>query len=293
MILSKFNTKRGIMKHITKIGLVFLTIITVSFFAFSPKSSEAGKIKFKLGSVGIIRSNTKLTTVKINDPLFLGDIIETKTESRAELILNDGTVIKVNENTIFKIEKLTDPNNKESRRSFALTAGSVWLKVKKLFGTTDEFSIKTPTAVAAVRGTEFQMSLESNNDMKVVVKEGVVDCGESDILRDFDSFADWLKENEAAYESWKNKNSGEEFFEQEYKAYKEFKNMQNDDFEAFKRGETPVAKKSEWVKSVGAGEMIIITGDKRVLRKFNDDDLIKGFGTKFDEEKELDNENKN
>lgn len=258
---------------------LFVTLFISSFLFFqSFKSSPdvAGKLKFKIGKVSIIRQNERIENIKINDEIYLGDKVETKNQSRAELELINGSIVKVNQNTLFTVDKLKK-DGKDQRNSFSLSTGSIWLKVKKLFSSTDEFSVKTPTAVCAVRGTEFQMNYSGKDSLQVLVKEGTVDVGEADLLRNFDSFVDWLKENDEAFKKWKEKNNGEEFFEKDYKEFMEFKDQEEDEFQAFLRGEKLQRKPKEWIKSINQGDIIIIRGDRRIIRKYNENDILSDF----------------
>ncbi|MCB0280307.1 MAG: hypothetical protein KDD94_12435, partial [Calditrichaeota bacterium] len=94
----------------------------------------------------------------------------------------------------------------------------------------------------------------------------------NEMLRNFDSFADWLKADREMFERWKKKNSGEEFFNNHIKEFNDFKQNEEDAFEAFKRGETLKKKDNGWLKSIKAGEVLIIDGNQRTIRAKTDSD---------------------
>jgi len=84
-------------------------------------------------------------------PLEAGDKIVTGTKGRAEFSLDGESVVELGPNTEFTIGSL-------ERRSaaFDLGLGSLLAKIKSgLFGDGGELQVRTASAVAAVRGTEF------------------------------------------------------------------------------------------------------------------------------------------
>ena len=261
-----------------RIGLIYKVLIGVSLLTLMSFKSvdlvEVGYIQFREGSISLIRENKKLNQLSSKQKLYVNDLIESKSESRCEIKLNDGSLLKVSENTLFKVKKSMVKDN-DQRSSFSLLLGSLWLKVKKVLSPTEEFSVSTPAAVCAVRGTEFFIEVKADSSVKVVVDEGVVDAGENEMLTNFDNFADWLKADRIMFERWKNKNSGEEFFNNHIKEFNDFKQNEVDAFEAFKRGETIKKKETGWFKSIKAGEVLIVNGNQRVIREKTTDDQFK------------------
>lgn len=262
----------------THLSLVGIFILSISLVSFSKKDEQVvGKLIFRIGKVSLLNNQSESKYISLNDDIYLNNKIETKSEARCEIKLNDGSILKVNENTLLKIDK-SFTKFKEKRTSLQLFFGSIWLKVKKLVTPTDEFSIRTTVGVAAVRGTDFKMSMTKDSTLTILVDEGVVDAGEALMLRDFDTFADFLKGNEAAFEAWKNKNNGEEFYKNELKEFQAFQKKEDEDFQNFVNGTTPIKKaKKEWVKSILAGEKIVISTSGYQKSKMTETDSIKGF----------------
>jgi hypothetical protein len=253
-----------------KISSLIIVIISIYSFSFINETKAVASVRFKAGSVSLIRSEKQVKDFKIGSKLYVNDLIETKNNSRVEIELENGSIIKVTENSLFRIDKskLVD---KDKRNSFSLLFGKIFLKVKKLLSSTDEFSIKTPTAVAAIRGTEFSVHVSKENIVRIKVKEGSVDVGETSVLRNFDDFAEWLKGQEELFELWKNKENGKDFFEEHIKLFEEYKNSQEDAFERFKRGEDiRIDENKSWLETVSFGEEILIDRDKRIKVKTDD-----------------------
>jgi hypothetical protein len=115
----------------------------------------AGQVK--LTRVG--RANTDLLTKGVK--LYAGDLLETLRESKARLTYSDGTVMKIKARTLIEVQPL----------SLKVFKGKTWYKFTKR-GT--EFRIETPTLVAGIRGTEFEVAVSSRKKSSVSVTEGAV-----------------------------------------------------------------------------------------------------------------------
>lgn len=101
-------------------------------------------------------------------PLQEGDLVRTGQGATAEVSLDGTSVIDVNENSDFVVRSLDRGN-----ASFELGIGSFVAKLKKLLQG-QNLSFATPTAVAAVRGTELGISFETDDQPAHV---GVFDEG--------------------------------------------------------------------------------------------------------------------
>ena len=100
-------------------------------------------------------------------PLDEGDQIVASADSSAEVALDGSNLITVRENSEFAIEKAA-----KGDATFFLKIGSLLAKIQKL----GEYRlrVKTPTAVAAVRGTEFGVEVEGESSHVGVFDEGKV-----------------------------------------------------------------------------------------------------------------------
>ncbi|MCD4814394.1 FecR family protein [bacterium] len=83
--------------------------------------------------------------------LYEGDKIETGELARAALLLHDGSMIKLNENSTMQLE-ISVKKSKKNR--IKLLFGHLWAKVKKQ---ESNLEIETPSAVAAIKGTMLEI----------------------------------------------------------------------------------------------------------------------------------------
>ncbi len=107
-------------------------------------------------------------TGDVDMPLVQGDRVVTSADSTAEIALDGGSLIALSPNSDFTLE-----NTRKSASIFSLTLGSLIAKIEKLG--TQSLSIRSPSSVAAVRGTEFGVDVDGGNSHVGVFDEGHVE----------------------------------------------------------------------------------------------------------------------
>jgi len=155
-----------------------------------------GKIKVVQGNVIII--HTDLTSgywAKKGLSIYKGDTIITQKKSRANIRMNDKSVISLSSNTKIVINKSVYNPKKKSRSSFlGLSLGKARFLVTKLFQfKRSEFRVKTPTAVCGVRGSDFIIIADAEmtdvialEDTKLAVVSLAAPDAPPKILNDFE-----------------------------------------------------------------------------------------------------------
>jgi hypothetical protein len=104
-----------------------------------------------------------------------GDTVYTGASSSVTLNLSNGDAdVTLGENAEINVSDLnTSDGTKKSK--LKVWAGSMWVKVKSLAGSDDEFEIETPTAVMGVRGTQFFVTVDPKTGaIKMAVGAGKV-----------------------------------------------------------------------------------------------------------------------
>lgn len=110
-----------------------------------------GEIKLVVGDVKI-EKNGNVKKAEIGDTFSIGDKIIAGEKSAAVASLNDGAAefeLQQNSVFVFNADKVVE-----------IEKGNLWFRVNKKFAKGFQYQLKTPTAVAAVRGTKmyaFQM----------------------------------------------------------------------------------------------------------------------------------------
>ena len=163
--------------------IVIFVLCGIILSAFSVISS--GKEQILVGSFTTVKGKVtvqrggeeKWEKAGADMPVYPGDKVKTEAKSEAELILDDGSMLRIEEKTLIEIvDSKIEEGTEEGKKSFLINLGlgKVLNNLKKLIHKESRYNIKTQTAVAGVRGTEF--SVESQKDKtEVAVFEGEVD----------------------------------------------------------------------------------------------------------------------
>jgi len=137
------------------IAAVFLILL----LPMSVKAEVVGKFTYIEGTVDVLKGG-KLPAVpaKVGDSVSEGDVVRTKSLSKAEITFADGSMLKIAQRTRIDIEEYLAG----AKASLKLPRGKVEAIVPAELAKQIEqlpekhkFEIKTPVAVAGVRGTDF------------------------------------------------------------------------------------------------------------------------------------------
>ncbi|MDR6878906.1 FecR domain-containing protein [Bacillus sp. 3255] len=132
-------------------------------------ASLSGDVTVKKG--GGSKSYDAYESMSLNQ----GDTVYTGSGSSVTLNLSSGDAdVTLGENAEINVSDLNSSDgNKKSK--LKVWAGSMWVKVKSLAGSNDEFEVETPTAVMGVRGTQFFVSVDPKTGaIKMAVGAGKV-----------------------------------------------------------------------------------------------------------------------
>jgi hypothetical protein len=166
-------------QHTIKVLVVLIAGLTA--FSFSPEQPSIGKVSFPLGNVLVLsKGETRFRKATFNMPVVNGDKIETKKQSRCEITYHDGSIVRIDEQSIYTIEKAIIAEDKKEVES-SLSIGKLWANLKKLIHGKDSWKLKSPAAVVAVRGTVYRMNAGVDSSTQVLVYDGQVDVRPANI----------------------------------------------------------------------------------------------------------------
>lgn len=117
------------------------------------------------GQVNRVSSDQVETRLDSKQQLAVGDTIETAQNSSALIQFADGSTLLVQQNTRVTFNTISSYGKTgmvDTR--IRLQQGRVETAVKPLRDPVSRYQISTPAAVAAVRGTQFRVAYENNND---------------------------------------------------------------------------------------------------------------------------------
>lgn len=139
----------------------------------TPRGRMGARLSYMEGLVTLTRDKTRLPA-ELNMVLLTGDTVETGKDAQAEVTFEDSSTIQLDPETRLGITELArDSSSGQRTVKTKLLSGELLAKVAKL-AKESTFEIESPTAVAAVRGTEFGMAYKEGEPTQVTVLAGKV-----------------------------------------------------------------------------------------------------------------------
>jgi len=117
-------------------------------------------------------------SVEKDMPLEERDRIKTGPFSFAEILIDDGSLVTIEQNSEITISELSaDFETKKIKSSIFIAVGRLISNITAFMHRESRFSVHTPTLVAGVRGTEFVVETTDSEETDVGVFEGQVTVG--------------------------------------------------------------------------------------------------------------------
>lgn len=160
-----------------------LIIVSAMFFSLQSFGAECGLFRVVKGKVTYQKKNkSKFRKAKVNKKVCSGDKIKTDAASRTKIVMADGNEINISPSTELLIEQYERSASKNEKKVLLnVLYGKIRSNVKDKYKDTknNHYRVKTKSAVAGVRGTEFMASFNSaTNQSRVVTFEGSVAVGQ-------------------------------------------------------------------------------------------------------------------
>jgi outer membrane protein assembly factor BamB len=145
---------------------ILCAVIALSYSCSKEQVDEYAMIAFMIGDV---KKNNQ--AVEIGDIIHEKDVIITAEDAFCDVKIG-GSIIRVKEKSKVIVSNLLRSNNLESTE-LGLNVGKMLCKPKKLLKS-ESFVVKTPTAVAGVRGTKFTIEADVKKTTRIKVFDGKV-----------------------------------------------------------------------------------------------------------------------
>lgn len=158
--------------------LFTLLCLISSILLFTNIYAKKGSKKNIIGSVKIVKGKAyyapkktkKFKRLKTRKKIYENTIIKTKKKTYVTLMLKNGSLIEIKENSrILLNKKILD------KSSVSVTKGKVKFSIKKMLKKKRSFNVYTPTAVAGIRGTDFEVVVADDGSLLTNVEEGEVE----------------------------------------------------------------------------------------------------------------------
>jgi len=124
------------------------------------------------GRLTVTHPDRSTAAAQVGARLRSGDQVSAGANTRAALrFTDDGSLLRVNPNSVVRLTSGSESG--VVVRTLNLEFGEVWTRVTRHQGTT--LRVQTPAGVAAVKGTEFVVRVDSQHVTTVLTLEGVVE----------------------------------------------------------------------------------------------------------------------
>jgi hypothetical protein len=135
-----------------------------------------GLVTFIKGIVSIKLAETEdWKKLQLNDKITQGNWIRTSDQGTIEISFQNHFSVLLRPNTIIEITAAREKSAIYLMYKLFLDIGKAISKIKQSTGIETRFEIKTPSAVAAARGTEFRAGVDSDVTTRLEVLAGMVD----------------------------------------------------------------------------------------------------------------------
>lgn len=160
-------------------GLSLICFYLFPFYGHASSKTdqmEGGKVTYVAGNAILYKKSQKAgNAIRLNGQVREGDKIRTGKGSRVEILMADGSVVRLGENSVFDVNSMKVDSAAASRNiDLKLSIGRVWAKVRGVFKKSS-FNVSSNNAVAGVRGTTYRLDVSEDNRTVLKVYEGVVD----------------------------------------------------------------------------------------------------------------------
>jgi hypothetical protein len=156
---------------------VLLIIISVFIISGCGKKKQevnvrAGMINFMVGEVYLVSKEKHPVPAKLGDAVIKGMKIITYDKATVEVYFGEN-VIKILGNSSVEVMELIGDDKSGEKTDLFVENGKVFTKISKKLMKGDDFNIKTPTATAGVRGTDFMVN-ENEGKSNIACLDGKV-----------------------------------------------------------------------------------------------------------------------
>jgi hypothetical protein len=132
-----------------------------AFLAASVSAAEIGQIKVSNGQVTIER-NGESRPGSVGTRLDSSDVLKTGPDSSVGITMRDNSLLSAGPNSILSLDRFDyDPTTNQGRFDTQLQKGSLAVISGRMAKQSpDAMTVRTPSAILGVRGTEFVVSAE-------------------------------------------------------------------------------------------------------------------------------------
>jgi ferric-dicitrate binding protein FerR (iron transport regulator) len=149
---------------------VLVSLLLVALPMWAAPDGVQGQMAAVKGNVSLVRGQASPVLLHKHDTVEAGDEILTDHKSSATIRMPDGSTVRIYPDSHVVLR----PETGSWKEFLHVFLGTVRVQIEKLSGRPNPKSMTTPTAIIAVRGTIFSVSVDQTGDTQVGVGEGLV-----------------------------------------------------------------------------------------------------------------------
>jgi hypothetical protein len=159
-------------KPILSVAVSLIALIACSSYA-RDEAPKSGKVSVSVGDAEVTPPGGAAAALAAGDIVATGSTVTTGAGARAVIVMTARSAIRVGENSIILIEEIDETVN-PPKVTIDVKDGSPGALLKPGAGAEMDFKIKTPSGIAAARGTYYAVEVEDGKGF-AQVKEGKVE----------------------------------------------------------------------------------------------------------------------
>lgn len=138
-----------------------LLVVLGAIWVAAPARANIGQIKVATGQVSVERKGQSLPA-KVGMLLETDDVLRTGADGSVGITMRDNSLLSAGPNSIVSLERFEfDPTTQQGRFDAQLRRGTLAVVSGRIAKKTPQaMTVRTPSAVLGVRGTEFVVSVD-------------------------------------------------------------------------------------------------------------------------------------
>jgi len=155
-------------------NFILLLAIFISIIFIHRAATASSKIEINLlkGTASLI---TKASQISLSSGDLIGteDMIQTGPDAKVEIMFPDGSYLRFDEHTIFKLKAISVDSKDGTRHiHISLILGKIWAGVSPSFSGQGAFTVSTKTALAESVGAVYRVNASKDNITQIKVYSG-------------------------------------------------------------------------------------------------------------------------
>jgi len=168
----KMNSLSSRIKILFIISVVLIICIVGLFLLTQSSNTVKAQLIIETGDIQVKHDGGSWISAQNGMDLYQSDSIKTGENASASIVFFKSSIIRIDGNTEVSIQEIIQSDDGTNVK-IKQDAGRTWSTVAKISGI-DNYDVQTPTTIASVRGTSFDVYIKSDGKTDVGVGRGIV-----------------------------------------------------------------------------------------------------------------------